>query len=483
MKFFAKIVIFPYLFVSLLTVSAQAGELEWKFGIDHFTKSQTPVSGLHQLTLGYVTDQGYFLGQSLYSGALGQGGGLFVGGVEAGRYFDLGHDYRMALGAYVGGGGGGSRVHGDGIMVRPFLTLEIPTFGGHLGLGASWTTIDGSDIATPAITTYYSKPFNLNFSVPNNGGTWKSRNGDTVFKSASLRYMQYLHSDSSKTISGAQSQDMHLLGGEFVFDSNAAFDTFLQANGVVSGFAEGYADWVLGVRSKNILGNTIFAYEFGLGAGCGGAIDTGGGLLWTAGLSANITLSDNWILKAGISRRKSFNGAFSVVAPSLDIAYNFGSSQRRQKTQNAHKIQFYSGITRQFPNTRFIRGKPHYSQTPNLLETTIDVFLNEKFYITGQASTAFTGDVGGYQLGLFGIGWHSVPKNNWSYSAEVVMGAAGGAGVDTNGGLIYGARAEIDYWIDPSLALTVGLGHVRAAVGQGMAPTTVNVGLKVPTKF
>ena len=295
--------------------------------------------------------------------------------------------------------------------------------------------------------------------------------------------MQYLHSDSSKTISGAQSQDMHLLGGEFVFDSNAAFDTFLQANGVVSGFAEGYADWVLGVRSKNILGNTIFAYEFGLGAGCGGAIDTGGGLLWTAGLSANITLSDNWILKAGISRRKSFNGAFSVVAPSLDIAYNFGSSQRRQKTQNAHKIQFYSGITRQFPNTRFIRGKPHYSQTPNLLETTIDVFLNEIFYITGQASTAFTGDVGGYQLGLFGIGWHSVPKNNWSYSAEVVMGAAGGAGVDTNGGLIYGARAEIDYWIDPSLALTVGLGHVRAAVGQGMAPTTVNVGLKVPTKF
>lgn len=71
MKFFAKIVILPYLFASLLTISAQAGELEWKFGIDHFTKSQTPVSGLHQLTLGYVTDQGYFLGQSLYSGALG----------------------------------------------------------------------------------------------------------------------------------------------------------------------------------------------------------------------------------------------------------------------------------------------------------------------------------------------------------------------------------------------------------------------------
>lgn len=460
--------------------SAQAGRLEWKFGLDSFTREQTPVTGLHQLTLGYVTDSNYFIGQSLYSGALGAGGGLFVGGIEVGRYFDLGSDYRLALGAYVGGGGGGGRINGDGVMIKPFGALEIPFAQGHLGIGGSWVSIDGSDISTPAITTYFSKNLDLSYS---SGQTWSAPSpARTRFSEATVRYTTYTHGPNSRNLAGNHSQDMTLLGAEFVFDSGTKFDTYMQANGVVSGYAEGYADWILGVRSKDILGLPFLYYDIGLGAGSGGGIDVGGGFLWSLGVGAQIDLSDNLKLRAGLQKRQSFSGAFSVTSRSVDISYAIGQKTASPQTPG-RKMHFYTGVTQQFPNDTFFKNRSGYSDHPNLLETSVDVFLTDQLYLTGQASTAFTGDVGGYQLGLFGVGWNSAVHNDLSVSLELLAGAAGGAGVDTKGGLIAGARAELDYWLSSDFALSVGVGQVRAVQSNGMAPVTANFGIKVPVWF
>lgn len=463
----------------LCTGIASAGTLEWKFGLDKLITVQTPVTGLHQLTLSYVTDNNYFVGQSLYSGALGAGGGLFIGGIEAGRYFDLGSDYRLALGGYIGGGGGGSRVAGDGVMLKPFAALEIPFAQGRVGVGGSWIDIDGSDISTAALTTYYSKGFDL---ARSSGRSWRApQAAKTQFSEATVRYTSYLHSPASRTLGGAPSQDMTLLGAEFVFDSGGAFDTFVQANGVVSGFAEGYADWIMGLRSNDVLGLPFLFYEIGLGAGCGGGIDVGGGLLWSLGAGVELDLSERLKLRAGVQKRETFSGAFSVVSPSVDLSYSFRKPERTES--NAQKMHFYTGVTRQFPNETYFKNRPEYSETPNLLETTVDVFVTDHLYLTGQASTAFTGDVGGYQLGLFGLGWHGMVHRDFSASFEVLVGAAGGAGVDTKGGLIAGARAEVDYWMSDDLALTAGLGYVQSVQPNGMAPLTANIGVKVPVWF
>ena len=113
------------------------------------------------------------------------------------------------------------------------------------------------------------------------------------------------------------------------------------------------------------------------------------------------------------------------------------------------------------------------------METTLDYFLSPNVYITGQASTAVLGDLGGYQLGLFGIGYEKPLSSKISASFETLMGAGGGAGVDTKGGLIGGVRSEIDYWVSPSKAITLGIGKVKSIAAGGMAPLTLNVGFKV----
>lgn len=97
---------------------------------------------------------------------------------------------------------------------------------------------------------------------------------------------------------------------------------FIQANGVVSGFAEGYADWILGRRIKTHMGLAPISFEYGIGAASGGGIATGGGLLFSAGISHKYKLLESNGLRAGLQLKHAMNGEFTVVSPSIDLYYD-----------------------------------------------------------------------------------------------------------------------------------------------------------------
>jgi len=73
-----------------LPALAAPPELVFRLGLDRLSRDQSDIAGLRGLSLFVVKERGYFIGQSLYSAALGQGGGFFVGGVEAGKYTPFG---------------------------------------------------------------------------------------------------------------------------------------------------------------------------------------------------------------------------------------------------------------------------------------------------------------------------------------------------------------------------------------------------------
>jgi hypothetical protein len=61
-----------------------------------------------------------------------------------------------------------------------------------------------------------------------------------------------------------------------------------------------------------------------------------------------------------------------------------------------------------------------------------------------------------------------------------LIGTGGGAGVDTQGGLLLAYRVDADFWLNNSAALSFGFGQMTTVKGGGMSPDTYHVGLKLP---
>ncbi|MBV1863385.1 MAG: hypothetical protein KUG74_03025 [Rhodobacteraceae bacterium] len=67
----------------------------------------------------------------------------------------------------------------------------------------------------------------------------------------------------------------------------------------------------------------------------------------------------------------------------------------------------------------------------------------------------------------------------WTASIEGHLGAAGGGGIDTGGGLVAAGRLELDYALNDALAISAGVGKMQTLRGGGGAkPVTFHLGLK-----
>ena len=65
---------------------------------------QTTIKGLHRLFVGVPIGETLSFGQSLYSGATGDGGGAFFWGFEGVTRFPISRQWNLALSGFFGGG-------------------------------------------------------------------------------------------------------------------------------------------------------------------------------------------------------------------------------------------------------------------------------------------------------------------------------------------------------------------------------------------
>ena len=104
-------------FLTLISVqSATALEIESDF--DYLRSPKTTITGLHRLFVGIPVGETLSFGQSLYSGASGDGGGAFFWGFEGVKRLPITPRWNLAFSGFLGGGGGASQVVGDGTMSR-----------------------------------------------------------------------------------------------------------------------------------------------------------------------------------------------------------------------------------------------------------------------------------------------------------------------------------------------------------------------------
>ena len=447
-----------------LAAPASAEGLVFRLGLDSLSYNQSAIEGISGMSLFAVNKRGYYVGESIYSAALGQGGGFFVGGIEFGKTTQIGERFFWDASLFIGGGGGASQVPGDGLMLRPQLHFGANLGNARLGAGVAWTRVSGSAISSPSFGITLSRPLDLAIN---------ETAGGVELAQMRVRYRPYIPLGSVKR-NGQPLQMMHMIGAEIIFAQSGGRESFIAAQGAVAGDAEGYADWQLGQRYT--LGQrALRAYgEAAVGIGGGGAVETGGGLI--ASVGAGLRWQPGRLgVELGVSAITSITGDFLVISPVLNIGLAFGGGGREST-----EWQISTGLTQQFPNAGFRKSGVVNSGAPLMIDTKIDLFLSDNIYMSGQAYTALAGGAGGYQIGLIGLGYRLKLAPRWSLSGEAFVGAGGGAGVDTKGGLLLAYGLDLDYALSERLLLTVGAGQVRTLQGGGMAPLTANIGFKVP---
>ena len=100
----------------------------------------------------------------------------------------------------------------------------------------------------------------------------------------------------------------------------------------------------------------------------------------------------------------------------------------------------------------------------------VNRFVTPNVYLTGQAHSAYAGGAGAYSVGLFGVGAQLPVTSRIRLGAEALGGAAGGGGVDTQGGAIVQGRAYVDVSLTDALSLRIAGGKIKSVHGGLDAP-------------
>jgi len=469
---------------AVAAVSAGAEDFELRSGVDVLLRQQGPVRALHFATVSRDLGGGLHAGHSLYSAAIGDAGGLFIGGFDLFQRVAITPDWSLDIGGFLGGGGGARAYYGDGLMTKGQITLNHAFPNGlKAHLGAGWTRVGGSAIDTPHLSFAFSRKVGVGIA-PGHGRSPIS-SGATI-ASAKLLSRVYLPVASARRDSPGNLNPMYLVGGEVTFrGASDAAEVFFAAAAAAAGDGGGYADWFVGPRfySDPLLGGRLRAFaDFGLGFGGGGDVDTGGGLMASASAGVELRLSPAYQIEAGLMGVGAFGGDFRATAAFLRGALRFDEGKARSrpdKSTAARHWRFSTGMSYQPSHPGF--RKPGHRFTGSdvaLIETGVDLLLTPHIYFNASAYAAFAGLAGGYGMGTFGLGL-AVPLNQRvSVSGEVFGGAAAGAGIATGGGLIGGGKVEFDYRLRDDLSLSIGVGRW---ISRGSArPWTLHAGVKIP---
>lgn len=464
----------------LIGTHAHADPMEFRYGLDVFAKSQGTLDALQSITAMREISPGLHFGQTLYSAAAGDAGGLFVGGFELAKRWQIGNKTQLEFGGFIGGGGGAALVGGDGLMTRANISLRRHLFGNVSGsLGVSYINISGAPISTPALSFGLSRDTNFAFA----GGHLNSGVNEGRVLRAVKPLVKQFHPNGNLTRSGRSLGTMTLVGVEASFAASpmARNETFIQATGAVARDGEGYADIQVGYRWKTApTGLRAFA-EVAAGFGGGGDVDTGGGLLATVGAGVAVPVLRGLDLEFGAQATTALDGDLTTLVPYVRTSLSFGGAKSRPY-QNPRHWQFSMGLALQSPNSGYRKPGVTATASPVLIESSADLFVGKHLYLTGNAQTVAGGHAGGYAIGLMGLGYEIPLDSRWTVSVEGMLGAAGGGGIDTNGGLVGAAKVELDYAIDDKLAISAGVGKMETLRGgSGAKPVTFHLGLK--TRF
>ncbi|MDQ2734521.1 MAG: hypothetical protein M3Y55_05925 [Pseudomonadota bacterium] len=418
---------------------------------------------------------GLSIGPAVYGGITGQRGGFFTIGGEAAWRHPLAGPLGVEAGLYAGGGGGGAAPVGGGLMLRPHLDL-LWDFG-PLAVGLSVSRvrfpsgkIDSTQvgIVVDAINDFRHVPASL-LSTPTSGA---GRNG-LGFDRIQLVAGAYRTAGHIALIDGSLApQTVALLGvrAEQSFGSNTYWG--LEANGAAQPGVAGYAEYLglVGYETEAVPGAFNVGARVALGMGGGGGIPTGGGFLGKGAVYGIVRLSNQLGLALDAGYADAPNGRWRAAEASVALVWSLDSAEGSALSTRPARTDFSAGVE------RYRAARKDGSTRPLEADVLrIDRYLGERFYLSGEAHSAWGGDAGGYTAALLGAGWNQPLTASLHAGVEMLAGASGGGGVDSHG-LLVQPSVWLGWQLSPAVALRIGAGRVKAPRGP-LSSTALMAGL------
>jgi len=430
--------------------------------------------GLAGLTELFNVGGQWWVGPGVYGAASGKRGGLFVPGFEGAWSHPFNNWLALDLGVFAGGGGGAAAPVGGGLMLRPHVDVVFRLPGVYMGPTWSKVWFPSGQVNSNQIGWMV----NVDSSF-----RWRPASFTGTATDGSATGLGFDHIDAmatvvkprgSRTITGAPlTQTLGLVGLRAERNIDGPLFGGIETAGAASGGVAGYAEVLgtAGLRFPVVSDRLSLGLRASVGLGGGGGIDTGGGILLKTAAGGTLRLTDTLGVGAEVGFTDAPRGHFKAVtgAVSLNWALDVPSadlgSWSNVRPGEPVRMEFAAGVERYRAARKVEPAKP---LTAVVLQ--INRFVASNVYVTGQAQSAFDGGAGAYSVGLFGVGAQLPVTSGLRVGVEALAGAAGGGGVDTQGGAILEGRAYVDAAITDSLSLRIGGGKVKSVHGGLNAP-------------
>ena len=425
--------------------------------------------GLVGLTYLVEAYPGVCLGPAVYGAASGQRGGFFTVGAEAALCTQLVGPLGLQAGLYVGGGGGAAAPVGGGLMLRPYANLLYDFGPFRAGVSVSSVNFPNGDIDSSQVGVVFDMPMTFGYlpagsrmpalpAPPRSGvgfdrflavgGVYRPRSGALGTSGAPL--------PSNIGYVGARAES-------FLWP-----DVYLglEANGAASGGVDGYAEILgtLGMEFPLGASGVTLGGRLALGMGGGGDMPMGGGLLAKAALDLAVPLSRDLSLALELGWAGAPQGDFD--APFASLALRWALDPLPGVAAVAVRQEWSAGVEMYTDAAR----KNGTSASMQNVSFKYNRFVGPTMYLSGQVQSAYQGDAGAYTAGFFGAGgqWRFEP--GVLAGAEMLVGAAGGGGVDTGGGAVFKPMAYVGARLSEPLSLRLGAGWIKAFNGELSSP-------------
>lgn len=416
--------------------------------------------GLVGGSLLFEASPGWWAGPAVYGAATGERAGLFVGGFELQRRVRLAPHLVGILGLHAGGGGGGAAPVGDGLLVRPAASLLWDFGGWQAGASLSGARFAGTDVGGTQLGLLLAWDGSFRHTDPARAGRplADARGSGLGFQQAQLSLVNWQLQDGSGRRIGLTSARMVRPLGLPGLD--AGFEMGAAATGGAAGYME-----ILGSLGASVQPwpGVLAGVRAAVGLGGGGAIASGGGGLAKVAAHVGWTPLPNWTLGAEAGLVRGAGDMPRARSVQLWIGRDLqpvAAPGAAAAPGTVAALEWTAGVQRmQRAARRDGRRGP-----VDLVTGKLDRSLGPSLYLSAQAHSAFGGDAGAFSTGLLGLGWATpaAPGHAWRLGAEVLVGAAGGAGLDTGGGAIGQVLAWTSRAVGPRSHLRAGYGRVRA---------------------
>ena len=413
------------------------------------------------------------IGPAVYGAATGRRGGFFVGGIELQRRWALGSGFTLATGLYAGGGGGAGAPVGDGLMLRPALTL-LKDLGASLQAGLSLSSVrfpSGQiDSTQLGLTLAWRSEF-LHFTSA--GGDAGSSPTIAPGKVAGLGFDRMSATVSTYDLNRDSRQRIRLAGARAERRTNIdGFTWGLEAMAAAQGGAAGYME-LLGTGAFSIapLSAALPAWRVGVrlnaGLAGGGALLTGGGLIGKATATTELSLAPGWTLGAEFGSVRARSALQARMAQAwLGVDLEPGLDERSSPAGKLVRTEWIGAVQH---HTRELRTGGT-RQPLDTIGLKLNRYVGDHFYLSGQAHSAFAGGAGAYSVGLAGAGIATSARAALRLGIEVLVGATGGGGVQTFGGGVAQGLLWAGWSPSPTGEWRLGVGTMQPLHGGQGSP-------------